>query len=306
MPFLSVIILLGACSSSEDVKNIKKIDGSLTVYSTMYPLKSFAEKIGGEYVSVESVIPLGADAHTFEPSLRQMQDIADADVFLYTSDELETYAAEMADSLTDNDVTLIETAHRLETEEHETHSPHDEGEHENESDQDPHVWLDPLFAIEMAEQITEAFATLMPEQRTTFETNLESIKTELLLIDEEFQAAIDSSNSKEILVSHAAYGYWEQRYGIEQIAVSGLSPSNEPSQKELTELIKLAKEHNIQYVIFEQNVSSKISEVIQNEIGAKPLHLHNLSVLTDEDVQNQDDYFTLMRRNIETLKKALH
>ncbi|MEI5907980.1 zinc ABC transporter substrate-binding protein [Bacillus spongiae] len=318
---LTAIFIMTACSNTQEkTDGNEKTDGKLTIYTTVFPLKDFSEKIGGDFVHVESIIPLGADAHTFEPTLKQMQDIADADLFLYTTSQLETYAADMKKSLSDNQVTFMETAYGIDTvtseEEHseeETHSEEEEahseeeGEsgHEEHEDQDPHVWLDPLLAIEIAENITASFSELLPEQQSTFEENFQKVKEELLQIDEEMQSTIEESSSKEILVSHAAYGYWERRYGLEQIAISGLSPSNEPSQKELAELISLAKDHNIEYVIFEQNVSSKVSKVIQQELGVEKLYLHNLSVQTKEDANQNEDYFSLMEKNIQTLKTAL-
>ena len=108
-----------------------------------------------------------------------------------------------------------------------------------------------------------------------------------------------------MIVSHAAYGYWEEVYGIHQIPVTGLSPSDEPSQKELEKIIKMANEKQIKYILFEQNVTPKVAEIIQKEINAEPLYLHNLESLTKEDRKNGEDYFSLMRKNLETLDKAL-
>ncbi|CAM5201247.1 hypothetical protein UACE39S_04479 [Ureibacillus acetophenoni] len=79
---------------------------------------------------------------------------------------------------------------------------------------------------------------------------------------------------------------------------------SEPSQKEIIEIVDLAEELNAKYILFEQNVSSNLTSVIQDEVGAKSLTLHNLSVLTQEDVANNEDYFTLMKKNIETFKEA--
>ena len=115
----------------------------------------------------------------------------------------------------------------------------------------------------------------------------------------------DEVPNDTFFVSHAAFGYIADRYGLEQMSVAGLNSQNEPSQKQLAELVKQAKEQNIQYVLFEQNVSSKLTEVVQKEIGAQSLTLHNLGVLTEEDIANNEDYFTLMERNIDVLREAL-
>lgn len=91
-----------------------------------------------------------------------------------------------------------------------------------------------------------------------------------------------------------------------QIPISGLSPTQEPSQKELEQIITESKEHGIHYVIFEQNVSPKVAKIIQNEIGAESLTLHNLESLTEENIQKKEDYFSLMRKNMAAIKTALN
>ncbi|MBO1914732.1 zinc ABC transporter substrate-binding protein, partial [Microvirga sp. 3-52] len=86
---------------------------------------------------------------------------------------------------------------------------------------------------------------------------------------------------------------------------AGLNSQSEPSQKQLASLVEDAKANNIKYILFEQNVSSKLTDVIRKEIGAESLMLHNLGVLTTEDIKNNEDYFSLMEYNIQTLKTAL-
>ncbi|KPB03301.1 metal ABC transporter solute-binding protein, Zn/Mn family [Bacillus sp. CHD6a] len=199
--------------------------------------------------------------------------------------------------------------------EHEDEAHEEEHNHENEdkgheghdhSNGDPHIWLDPTLSITLAENIKNALVELKPEAKEDFEANFESLKTDLEKLDSEFKEALDSAKTNKILVNHAAYGYWENRYGLEQISVNGLSPTQEPSQKQLTEVIQTAQENDIKYVIFDQNISGKIADVVKNEIKAEALVLHNLEAITEEDAENDEDYFSLMRKNLETLKKALN
>ncbi|WP_404459185.1 metal ABC transporter solute-binding protein, Zn/Mn family [Sutcliffiella horikoshii] len=200
--------------------------------------------------------------------------------------------------------------HEHEEEAHEEEHDHQDEEEGHEghdhSDGDPHVWLDPTLSITLAENVKNALVELKPEAKEDFEANFETLKADLEKLDTEFKETVGGAKTNKILVSHAAYGYWENRYGLEQISVTGLSPTQEPSQKQLTEIINTAKENEIQYVIFDQNISGKIAEVVKNEIKAEALVLHNLEAATEEDVKNEEDYFSLMRQNLETLKKALN
>ncbi|MFV2048297.1 metal ABC transporter solute-binding protein, Zn/Mn family [Metabacillus sp. YM-086] len=192
----------------------------------------------------------------------------------------------------------------------EKHSHEDDAAHEDEhhlhGDQDPHVWLDPILSIKLAENIKNALIELKPESKEIFEDNFTNLKADLTALNQTFHETLENSKTKYILVSHAAYGYWQDRYGLEQIAIAGLSPSQEPSQQQLTEIITESEEHHLKYVLFEQNVQSNVARVIQDEIGAKSLTLHNLESVTEEDIKNNEDYFSIMEKNIETLKTVLN
>ncbi|MEC1154885.1 metal ABC transporter solute-binding protein, Zn/Mn family [Cytobacillus horneckiae] len=319
------IMVMAACASptAEEQNNEEK----LTVYSTVYPLQYFTERIGGELVDVKTIYPPGADEHTFEPSQKEMIAIADADLFIYLGLGLEGFVDNAKNTLKNENVTMIPAGENIHLEEaktedeHEGHSHEEHGEEEHDHDHahgedghehhhhgdvDPHVWIDPLYSKELAESIKNALIDKMPEEEKTLNANYEKLAAELDELNNEFTKVTNEAKNKKFIVSHAAFGYWEERYGLEQISISGLSTSSEPSQKELQKIIDDAKEHNLDYIFFEQNVSSKLTEIIQTEIGAEPLTIHNLSVLTQEDIDNEENYFTLMNKNIENLNKALN
>ena len=320
-------LILSGCGNTETVNKSddQKDEKTLTVYTTIYPLEDFTKKIGGEFVEVQSIYPPNVDAHNYEPSTKEMTTLADSDLFIYTGAGIEGFAEKATEALKKEDVQivkaaegidLLESSHSAE-EHHDDENGHsEENEHaESEAhveeghdhgDLDPHVWLDPVLSIDLANNIKNSLSELMPEHATEFETNFNQLKNELEKLDQEFTTTIESSKTKNLLVSHDAYGYWEKRYGIETIAITGLSPTQEPSQKELQTIIEESTEHNIHYVIFEQNVSPKIAKIIQEEIGAKSLTLHNLEAVTEENIKQKDDYFSIMRRNLETIKTVLN
>ncbi|WP_226085560.1 metal ABC transporter solute-binding protein, Zn/Mn family [Mesobacillus sp. S13] len=335
--FMIIAAFLSGCAQQR--ADQEKNEDLLQVYTTVYPLQFFAQQIGGEYVNVETIYPPGADEHTFEPSQKDMMALADSDLFFYVGLGLEGFVDKANKTLKNEDVKMVpvgESLHLDEAGEHqdEAHNEdgtaeeghdeqgHDDDEHADENDNadeehadedghahgdfDPHVWLDPIYANDLAVAIKEQLAAQMPEHKDTFEQNYTELSAQLKDLDKEFATVIGTSKRKEIIVSHSAFSYWEERYGIQQISISGQSTTNEPSQRELQELISHAKEEKIKYVLNEQNFDSKLAKMVQEEIGAKTLTLHNLSVLTDEDIKNNETYFTLMEKNIATLGKALN
>ncbi|KAB2338917.1 adhesin [Cytobacillus depressus] len=323
--FLFLLIfsmLLAGCSTKEGEKQTDS--NRLSVYTTVYPLQYFSERIGGPYIEAKTVYPPGADEHTFEPTQKDMIKLADADLFIYIGLGLEGFVEKAKNTLKNEKVQMVAAGENVQldtTGHHDEGEHHDEATHEDEHDHDdaiheddghhhgdidPHVWIDPIYAKDLAEAIKNALIEKMPEHKDEFIANYDELSKELDDLNVKFQHTVDHAKRKEIIVSHSAFGYWEKRYGIKQISVSGLNTSNEPTQKQLEKIMSEAKEHDLSYVFFEQNVSSKLTEIIQKEIGAEALVLHNLSVLTDNDIKNHSTYFSIMDMNMKALEKAIN
>lgn len=316
-------VFLTACGegSSQQANSNSKENSQLTIYTTVYPLQYFTEVIGGDSVQVETIYPPGSDEHTFDPSQQDMMALADSDLFFYVGLGLEGFVEKAKSALRNEEVTMVATGDPLlateafasqpadtehSEEDHADTDTHTANDGHRHGDIDPHVWIDPVYAKEMALSIKEALIAELPEKEEEFTKNYESLAQKLDTLNEQFTEVISQAKNKEMIVSHAAYGYWESRYGLEQISVSGLSTSSEPSQKDLEHIIDTAREKDLNYIFFEQNVSSKITEIVQDEIGAEPLVLHNLSTRTDDDIKNNRDYFTIMEDNLQSLKIGLN
>lgn len=294
------IISIG-CSASDQAK---KSDDTLTVYTSIYPIQYAVERIGGEAVTVETVYPPGVDAHTYEPTSKEMTTIAKSDAFIYLGAGMEGFAESAADALESQDTKLIELGQHEELFHTEGLHQHEHDDGHDHGDRDPHIWIDPLRMIEMSQLIKDELIELNPDDEGLYNDNFQALKADLLSLDEKYTKTLDAKTNKQILVSHAAFGYWEERYDIEQLSINGLSSSSEPSQKELTKIIDQAKKYNLKYIIFEQNSSNRVSEIIQTQIGAKALIIHNLAVLTEDDISNKEDYISLMNYNLDILDKA--
>jgi zinc transport system substrate-binding protein len=296
-----VLFALTACNKTEE----KQID-QISIYTTVYPLQYFAERIGGDAVSVQSIYPPGADEHTFDPTQKDMIGLADADLFFYIGLGLEGFVENAEKTMQNEHVKMVATADAI-TEEmlgHEDEDIHEDEDHHH-GDLDPHVWMSPVLSDALAYSIKESLIEIAPDKKAAFEKNFEELQNDLLKLDRQFIEMASNAPTKTFFVSHAAFGYIADTYGLEQTAIAGLNSQSEPSQKQLTSLVEEAKKHDVKYILFEQNVSSKLTDVVRKEIGAESLMLHNLGVLTTEDIKNNEDYFSLMEYNIQTLEKAL-
>jgi zinc transport system substrate-binding protein len=328
-------------------EHLAKTEEPLHVFTTIFALEDFIQKIGGEHVEVTNIIPAGVDAHTFEPDARTLVGIAEGDAFIFSGAGMEGFADQAAEVLQDEDVKITKASEGIEliqsaaghhhTHEHgdgdhdhshehgaedhdhshdhgaEDHHDHEQEEHSHDDlhldhhhgDQDPHVFIDPIRSIQLAENIKQTLVELRPEAADEFEENFHQLEEDLKAVDQEFQEVVDQAEKDTILVSHAGYTYWEDRYGINQVAVTGFSPTNEPTQQQLQQIFHYVEDHGISHLIFERNYSIQIAEMVMEETGVEPLYFHNLENVREEERENKEDYFSLMRQNIDTVREAL-
>jgi len=314
LSFIFTVILNGCGPENKTISTDTKSEGKISVYTTVFPLADFTKKIGGNFVDVQSIYPPGVDEHSYEPTQKEIIDMANGDLFFTIGYNLEGFVKKAKPILEDEGVKVVPvgeqihlTTHENENE-HANHSDHSEDEeHEhNHGDVDPHIWLDPIYSIELANIIKENLIEKMPEQKETFQKNFESLKTQLEELNKQFTEVTNQAKVKKFIVSHAAYGYWEKRYGLEQLNISGISTSQEPTQKQLMAIVDEIKTNQLNYILVEQNVHNKLVDVIQSETHISTLPIHNLSVLTENDLNNGEDYFSLMEKNLKTLKTALN
>lgn len=338
---VSLILLLAACGeTSEEAQSVDEEPEKLQVFTTVYPLSYFTERIAGDLVDVQSIYPAGSNEHTFEPTQQEMIKLADADLMFSIGLGLEGFIDSAKKTLQDENVEFIATADQIsdaeleaalghedeahgdeahgdEAHEDEAHGEEAHGDEANTEEAgshdghdhgstDPHVWMSPVLSEKLAESIKNSLTEADPENAETYESNYTELVSELETLDRSFQALSERVTKDTFFVSHAAFSYLSEPYGFKQVAIAGLNSQDEPSQKELTEIVDQAKKENVQYIVFEQNVSSNLTEVIQNEVGAESIEMHNLGVLTQENIDNEETYFTLMEKNLQVLETILN
>jgi zinc transport system substrate-binding protein len=159
---------------------------------------------------------------------------------------------------------------------------------------DPHVWLDPVLFAQMSTRIGAAL-----------HRSAASLKADLQKLDGEYRRRLRHCVRHEIVTSHAAFGYLAQRYGLKQVAITGLTPESEPSPKQLTDVIRLVKRTHATTVFFETLVSPRLADTVAREVGARTAVLDPIEGLTPAEQKSGADYLTLMRRNLANLRRAL-
>lgn len=291
-----------ACSSSGDTSGSPA--SSLNVVTTIYPVTYFAERIGGERVAVGSLAKPGVEAHDFEPSPGDIIALREADVFVYTDPAFEVWVEDALANVGSNGPIAVRTAN--------LEADHDDEQDAAESDDhdhggvDPHVWLNPREAIEQVRAIQAAFIEADSVGVETYATNADILVTELQTLDVEIASALTSCTLDTIVVSHLAYGHFAERYAITQIGLADLSAEFETTPRRIADIIEQIKLLGVGHILQEPILNDDLANTVAGETGAEILPLHPLESLTSAELEAGDTYFTVMRRNLDSLKIALN
>lgn len=286
----------------------------LTVYASFYPMYDFASKVGGDKVNVVNMVPAGMEPHDWEPAASDIVGLENADVFVYNGAGMEQWVDKVLASLSNKDLKVVnasENAALLEGDAHHHDEDDDQGEEtadhgeEEETGIDPHVWLAPEQAKVQMKAIAEALSLADPDNAEYYTGNYDTWAAELDALDAEFQQALAPLANKQIVVSHQAFGYLCAAYGLEQVGIEGLTPDYEPSPARMAEIIDFVKEHQVTTIFFEELASPKVAETISSATGAVTDTLSPIASLTQEQIAAGEDYFSMMRKNLAALVKAL-
>jgi zinc transport system substrate-binding protein len=252
--------------------------GMKQVVAAFYPLAFAAAEIGGAGVDVKNLTPPGAEPHDLEVSPRDVAAVRDADLVLLLGHGFQPQL-EDAVGAGDNVVRLLDTPGL------EVHS-----------NDDPHVWLDPVRYAKVVDRIGQALGK---------QSAADNLEKRLMDLDSEFRVGLADCERNEIVTSHEAFAYLAERYGLEQVAITGLSPEAEPEPGKLQDVVNLVRARGVTTIYFETLVSPRIAETVARETGAKTAVLNPIEGLTEEQAASGEDYFSLMRMNLAALRAGL-
>jgi zinc transport system substrate-binding protein len=295
-------LLLGAASLgllALMVNNFQKPaarSNKLHVAASFYPLYFFSSQIGGEKARVINITPAGAEPHDYEPTAQDIAQIERSKLLILNGGGFEAWGDSIKQNLNAGNTLILTVGEGL---------THLQAKEERESTTDPHIWLSPPLAEEIVDRITQGFLKVDPVNRDYYRSNAASLKSDLAALDKEFRVGLSRCSEKNIVTSHAAFGYLASDYGLHQVPIAGLSPDAEPSPRQLADIIKFARRNKIQYIFFESLVSPKLSETIAREVGAKTLVLNPIEGLSDKEASQGKTYFSEMRNNLANLRAAL-
>ena len=283
---LGMVLLAAVGCGSEQ----KQADGKLPVVASFYPMADFTRQIGGDLLQVDTLIADGVEPHDWEPTAKDLTKLGNARLFVYNGG-VENWARPALEAVKDKQVASVEAGKGL-FDEKATHV-------------DPHVWLSPRKAVLEVAAITAALVQADPEHAAVYKKNSEAYQEKLLQLDQRLTELAAKAPQKLFVTTHAAFGHLAEDYGLQQVAIMGISPDAEPTPADLKNLISTIKDNQVKYVFFETLVSPRIAQTVAEASGAETLVLDPLEGLSEAGRNNGDDYLKIMTRNIDNLELAL-
>ena len=243
-----------------------------------------------------NITPAGAEPHEHEPTSQDISKIEDSRLLVINGGGLEARSENIKQNLVSKNTVVIMAGEGLTSRE-----VFEDGKNMI----DPHIWLSPPIAKEIVDKIADGFIQIDEANKDFYLLNANVLKNKLDDLDRQYRRGLANCQEKNIVTSHAAFGYLATAYGLNQVSITGLSPDAQPSPRQLADIVKFTRANNVKYIFFESLVSPKLSKTIATEIGAQTMVLNPLEGLTDEEVSQGNNYFTEMENNLANLKTAL-
>lgn len=275
LPVIMILMLiLSSCKGAE--YNSDKIQ----VYASFYAMNDFVRTVGGDDIVYHSIVPLDTEPHDFEPTAADMAKLSESDVFVYNGAGMESWAEKVADTLPDT-VSVVCASSNL----------------PEYLDGDPHVWLSFKNVKVQLQSICDAFSEVDASNAVKYQERTNAYISELDELENEYKNA--GLSGRKIFVTHGAYEYLCNEFGMEQAALEGISGESDPSPAQMASVVDQIRADGAKCIFYDPLEGDKIAKAAAQEAGIEALPLY-----TFEGDGEHRDYITVMRENLEHLKKA--
>lgn len=317
--FITAVILIG-CTNNNDAE-VEEQNDTIHIVTSMFPMYEITKEIAGDRAEVSVMVGANEDAHHYEPSARAVASVNEADVFVYSSDEMEFWVESLLSVVENDDLIVVELGDGLDFEIHSELDHEDEDHHEDEHNHDdvehhdhahdhgnldPHFWLNPVSVENQLPLIVDALRQVDEEGKDIYEKQAARFSEELLTLDQMYQAAFQSAENRSFVVQHQAFGHLAHQYDLEQVAIGGLTTEVEPNPKQLAQIVTFINEQQIPVIYYQSGSSSSIAETISNETNTGVGVLYDLESLPADFQDAQRPYIEAMKENLEQLKKSIN
>jgi zinc transport system substrate-binding protein len=299
LPLVGLAGLLGGCASSLDAGvRSASAAGQVPVLASFYPLQFVAEQVGGAHVAVGSLTRPGTEPHDLELSAQDVAAVDDA-----ARNGLVVYLSGFQPAVDDAVATaggsrgIVDVADAADLDLTTT------VDGEPGSGVDPHFWLDPTRLASVTRLVADRLSAVDPEHAAEYQRNAAALRADLGRLDAQYRSGLQDCRSRDLVTSHAAFGYLAQRYDLTQRGIVGLNPDAEPSPAQLADVAAFVRQNDVSTIFFETLASPAVAETVARETGAHTAVLDPIEGITDASAG--DSYPAVMESNLAALQEGL-
>lgn len=300
------LLLLTSCNNSNlwNKNSENQVNKTDKIYTSIYPLYFITKNLVWNNNEVINIVPAWWEPHEYEPTPKQVKDMINSKLVILNWLWIEWYADKYIKTAGSwRDIIFLGQIWKLiQIKDNKKLEEKNDNNHDLVWNYDPHTWLSPKImkqeTIYLSEEIKNRFWI-------DIKLNTDKLITKLDSLDKKFTKELSNCKRDKIVTSHQAFAYLARDYWFTQFAVLWISPEEEPTAKDIANVVDLIKKEKLPIIFWEELVSPKFTDTIKRETKAEILNLNAIETLTPEQESKWDDYITLMEKNLEYLKKWL-
>lgn len=275
----------------------------LEVVASFYPLEFIAKSVGGDAVNVTTLTAPGVEPHDLELTPKQVGTISAAKLVVFEKG-LQPAVDEAIDQNNKAAGFDVAPAAKLEATgaDFEEHEAGEEAAAHTEDELDPHFWLDPVRYAGVVQAVTDKLVSADAANADGYKQRAATLLGEVGKLDTEFKTGLADCKLKTFVTSHEAFAYLAKRYGLTMVGIAGFTPDAEPTPARIKEVQDIVRKQKVTTIFYEELVSPKVAESIARDVKVKTAVLSPIEGLSDAN--SQETYLSLMRENLQELRKA--
>lgn len=291
---ICIMFIFSGCNSNNNSISTNN-KSKVKVVVSFNAMKEFASAIGKNKVDITTIIPNGTEPHDFEPTVKNLKILSNANVFIYNGLGMESWKDSVINSVGNKNLILVNSSKGIVPIRNNNNE-----EIKEHGEYDPHIWISLKNAKIQCKNIRNALIKADGSNKDFYEKNYINFSRQLDNLYNQYNQKFSTVKNKNFVTGHAAFAYLCRDYGLKQNSVEGVFAEGEPSPKKLEELVEYCKKNKIKTIFVENMVSPKVSNTLAKEVGAKVKKIYTI-----ESKEDNKDYIQSMRYDLETIYNSL-
>jgi len=290
---IGMIGMLSACTNES--KNLKSDEGKIKVVVSFNAIREITQAVGKDKVDIKTIIPSGTEAHDFEPKAKDIESLYNSKIFIYNGFGMEPWADKTIEAAGSKDLVSVDSSKGF-----EPIKATDTDQIKEHGQYDPHLWLSLKGAETQAKNIKNVLIKVDPSNKAYYEKNCKDFIDGLEALNNSYVEKFKTIPNKNFVTGHAAFAYLCRDFGLKQNSVEDVFAEGEPSAKKMKDLIDYCKQNSIKTIFMEDMISSKVSDTLAKEVGAKVEKINTI-----ESSEANKNYIQMMTENLEKIYDSL-